>query len=317
MRVALCFVFVAVLMLGGCSKKSPSPAPKTNVVAQVGSREITIAHFQDWMQRRGVGTNLVQKEALLSEVIDHYAAVQKARDLGLDRRPDLQRAWENMLVNALRERQLESQLTNPAPAREEVDAYYQANLASFSEPAQRRAAILFVEIPTKAGADQKSGALQRLTEARYKALQQTNAPSGRGFGALAVEYSDDQLTRYKGGDTGWLIEGKSDYRFDTNVLGVIFSLPQTNALSEIIETARGLYLVKLMEARPPRSKPLESVRAMIQQKLLVEKRRRAESNWHGQLRAGLSIQIFTNTLPAIPAPATLSVPGAAGPPTVP
>jgi len=61
-------------------------------VAIVGKHEIRTAEFQSWMRRRGVGDSMVQKEALLEEMVNHHAAVQRAVALGLDRDPQLQLA---------------------------------------------------------------------------------------------------------------------------------------------------------------------------------------------------------------------------------
>jgi PPIC-type PPIASE domain. len=40
-----------------------------------------------------------------------------------------------------------------------------------------------------------------MIEARESASKQNH---GRGFGPIAVKYSEDQVTRYKGGDIGWV-----------------------------------------------------------------------------------------------------------------
>ncbi len=298
---ACLLLLAATLAWGaGCSKSTPTD----DIVAIVGKHEIRTAEFQAWMRRRGVGDSMVQKESLLEELVNHHAAVQRAVALGLDRDPQLQLAWENQLVNAVRKREVESGLSNAVPTAEQVQAAYDAQRASYSEPAMRRGAILFRELAPKATDTRRDEARKRIEEARTKALEAAADPTQvRGFGALAVEYSEDPVTRYKGGDVGWIIEGRGDNRFDPAVLKALFALKQTNEVSEVIETPAGLYVVKLLEVRPGRVKPLESVRGAIAHSLQVEQRRAFESNWSAGLRTDLRVERRTNVLARITPPA--------------
>lgn len=283
----------------GCSKSTPGD----DIVAIVGKHEIRTAEFQAWMRRRGVGDSMVQKEALLEEMVHHHAAVQRALALGLDRDPQFQLAWENQLVNAVRKREVESGLSNAVPTAEQVQAAYDTQRAAHAEPAMRRGAILFRELGPKVTDTRRDDARKRIGEARAKALDAAADPTQvRGFGALAVEYSEDPVTRYKGGDLGWIIEGRSDNRFDPAVLEALFSLKTTNDVSEVIETPAGLYVVKLLEVRPGRVKPLESVRGAIAHSLQVEQRRAFESNWSAGLRTDLRVERRTNVLARITPP---------------
>lgn len=301
--------------LGGCSRQNP---PDPDLVARIGDREIRVAEFQDWMRRRAVGTNLVAKEALLEEMFDHFAAVQQAVQLGLDRDPALRRAWENLLVNRLREQQLEPQLTNALPTPEQLTTHYSNRLAALSEPELRRGAMLFAAFPAEASEGDKDAVRSRLAQARMRALEPASTgPEVRGFGALAVEFSEDPLTRYKGGDLGWLAAEQSDNRFDPAVLATLFSLRQTNEVSEVLETSRGCYLVKWLAGRPARSQPLESVRARLEHELLIENRRRVEVDWKQDLRSRWKTQVFPEVLRGVTAPASSSTATPAGPPPMP
>ena len=308
-------VCVGALLLGsGCSRK---PKADPDLVAKIGSREIRVAEFQAWMKRRAVANDPAQKAALLEEMLDHAALVEKAKAAGYDRDPELRRAWENMLISKLRESQLEPRLTNAFPTPDQLQAYYQSNLASFSEPAMRRGAILFAEVPAKTSDERKAQLQQRLAEARTKALAQaTNDPAARGFGALAVEYSEDQTTRYRGGDTGWIQAGRGDARFDKLVLDTLFSLPQPGALSDVLETPRGYYLVKLTESRAERVKPKESVQAAAQHQLLMQNQKRLETDWKQSARAGFQSQVFPDVLARIQPPSRPE-PASSNPPAVP
>lgn len=293
-----------VPLVASCSRQA-GPEPESEVVARIGSREIRVAEFREAMARRSVGDDPAAKEALVGELIEFGALVEKARELGFDQDPGLRRAWENLLVARLRERQFEPLLSNAVPTAAQVQARYETNQPAYTEPAQRRGAILFFETPPRASEEQQSRLRQRLDEARAKALNlATNEPAARGFGALAVEYSEDQATRYRGGDIGWVQAGRGDARFDAAVVETLFQLPAPGSLSEPVVTPRGCYLVKLLEVRPQRVKPLAEVRPAIEHTLLLENRRRLESEWKQSVLAGRPVHRFPEVLARVTAPAS-------------
>lgn len=289
------------LVLGaGCSRSQPEDP---DLVARVGRREIRVAEFQAWMRRRGVGTNLVQKRALLDEVVGHHAAVERALSLGLDQDPKLQLAYENLLINALRAQEIESRISNAVPTPDQVRSWYETNRAAYSEPGMRRGAILYRELGPKASDARREEARTRLLEARAKAMEALQDPGSiRGFGALAVEYSEDAVTRYKGGDLGWLIEGRGDNRFHAVVSQTLFSLSPTNRISGILEAPEGLYLVKLLEDRPMKTKPFETVRDAIFHRIQMDQRKALETTWSNALLQGVAIDLRTNRLEGIQPP---------------
>ena len=298
-----------LLLIAGCSRSTPPvPPPDPDVVARVGPRVIRSQEVRDWMRRRAVPDEPAAKQAVLAEIIEHHALVQQALDAGLDQEPEFRRSWENQLIGRLREARLEPQWTNVMPGTAQIQAYYQSNQTRFAEPAMRQGAILFMEVSSKASEAEKTRTRQRMAEARVKALSlPTNNTAVRGFGALAVEYSEDQITRYRGGDLGWIVEGRLDARVDPLVVTNLFALPGPGTLSDVLETPRGLYLVRLLDERPTRVKPFASVQAMIQHQLLLTNRQQLEHSWKTGAVARYRVETFPEALqrirPASPPPA--------------
>ncbi|HTI72487.1 MAG TPA: peptidyl-prolyl cis-trans isomerase [Candidatus Limnocylindria bacterium] len=308
------FTIVLGLLIGaGCSRRAE---PDPEVVAKMGAQEIRVAEFQAWAQRRASANDAKAKEALLEEMLDHAALLQQARAAGLDKDPELRRSWENMLVAKLRESQLESRITNAQPTEAQIQSYYASHPAQYTEPAMRRGAVLFLEYPKKALPERLAKVRQRLSEARTQALgQATNDPAARGFGALAIEYSEDQATRYRGGDMGWVQAGRQDARFDPRVLETLFAMSQPGEVSDVLETSRGCYLVKFLETRAERLKPLADVEPAIRHLLLMENRKRMEIEWKQSARAVLPTQIFPEVMERVKLPP--QTPAAAQPPGLP
>jgi len=158
--------------------------------------------------------------------------------------------------------------------------------------------MLFVSISPKATEQAKENARQRMAEARTKALApEASAGGDVGFGALAIRYSEDQSTRYRGGDIGWFTEqAVGDRVLEQPLIQVLYQLSESNRISSVVETARGLYLIKFIEGRPAIVKPFESLRPEIHHKLLIDDRKRIEAEWRAELRTGRQIQVFTQAL---------------------
>ena len=319
--LSLWLLLLLPLFVPACKRQTPpqpEPEPATDVVARVGSRQIRVADFREEMARRAGGNDPAGREALLDELIEFGAQVERARELGLDQDPGLRRSWENLLVAKLRETQLELLLTNAPPTAAQVRAWYDTNLAAYTEPARRQGAILFLQVSPKTSDEHKARLRQRLEEARAKALAlSTNDPTTRGFGPLAIEYSEDQATRYRGGDIGWVQAGRGDARFDAAVLDTLFRLPAPGSTSEVLETPRGYYLVKLLDVRPQRVKTLDEVRPAMEHTLLLENRRRIESDWKKSVRAGQRIERFPQVLARLEPPTSNAPAASATPPRLP
>lgn len=292
---------LAALLVGasGCRKAAP---PDPDIVATVGNRTIRTAEFQEWMRFHAVGDGPGRKEAALEELIGQAALVERARAVGLDKDPELLRSWESMLVVKLRERELDVRLTNAVPAESEVRAYYDGHPSEFAERGRRQGSVLFLEVPAKTSPERKATIRERLVEARTRALALPKEAAIRGFGALAIDFSEDQPTRYRGGDFGWIEEGKKDGRFDPVVTSTLFGLEQVGDISEVLEGKNGFYLVRLTDLRPGRQKPFESVAATIRHRMQFEGRKQLETAWKKEARDAVRVEIRPEVVARIPAP---------------
>ena len=92
---------------------------------------------------------------------------------------------------------------------------------------------------------------------RAKAL----TPSNRGFDRVAIDYSEDQASRYKGGDVGWFD------RAGTMVepfAKTAFALKPFR-ISEVIATQFGLHLILLLDSKPGKDVPFEQVKSDVKE----------------------------------------------------
>lgn len=307
------------LVLVGCSPKE-SP----DVLAKVGAKEIRAADLEREVARRNALRRPVpEKEALLDELIQHESLLQRAKNAGLDKDPQLAREMDNLLIGKLIERELTKQIEAVQIAPEEIKAEYEKNAAKYTQAPKARLAILFLEANAKSSEAKRTETRERLAEARRRFVENPEAARRAspvpGFGSLAVDNSDDQASRYRGGDIGWLEEGNFSYRWPKPVLEAGFALKK-DAVSDLVETATGFYVVMKTDARPGVITPLAKVEAALRQSVLLQKRRGLDEKFRLDARSHAGVAVRTNALNSfvLPAPARAVASNSdAGPPAFP
>jgi peptidyl-prolyl cis-trans isomerase D len=106
-----------------------------------------------------------------------------------------------------------------------------------------------------------------VAEIRKKAedvLQQ--AKRGANFEDLAKKYSEDDGSKTKGGDLGWIVDGQTVPEFQQ----AAFSVPK-GSISDLVKTQYGFHIIKVLDHEQAHTKPFEEVRDSILQPVLDQK----------------------------------------------
>jgi peptidyl-prolyl cis-trans isomerase D len=112
-----------------------------------------------------------------------------------------------------------------------------------------------------------------IAEIRQKAegvLKQ--AKSGANFEDLAKKFSEDDATKPKGGDLGWIIEGQTVPEFQQ----AAFTLPK-GSVSDLVKTQYGFHIIKVLDHENAHTKTFDEVRNTIQP-VVIEEQVTAQSN---------------------------------------
>jgi peptidyl-prolyl cis-trans isomerase C len=258
------------------------------VAAQIGERTLTVSTLTNALARRLNAPTPDEPRALFEELIRSEALIEKARAAGYDRRPELVEQFERLVAERFREDQLGPRLEQAAQVGEaEIQARYAERATHFTLPESVRAGVLFLRASSKAEPEPRRHA-QTEAETLLETARQTNAA---GFAWLVQTRSDDQATRYAGGDTGWLTRGIVGTRWPEEVTAAAFAVSQPGQFAPLVDTPQGFYIVRLTERRPARLRPLAEVRDTIRYQLAQEKRRQAEEAFYEDLKSGLKIKI--------------------------
>ncbi|MBI4887588.1 MAG: peptidyl-prolyl cis-trans isomerase [Acidobacteria bacterium] len=141
----------------------------------------------------------------------------------------------------------------------DVQTYYNSNIAQYQTPEQVRASHILLNT---AGKDEAAVRKQAET-----VLQQAKA--GADFAALAKQYSDDEASKVNGGDLDYFGRGRMVPEFET----AAFALAP-GQISDLVKSQFGFHIIKVVDKKPAITRPLEDVRAQIEEQL---KRQRADA----------------------------------------
>jgi parvulin-like peptidyl-prolyl isomerase len=280
-----CAVFALALALAGCAKR-----PSADVLARVGDQEITVADFKAECERRlALHQKLPDRQALLDQLVDRATALQQARAAGLQNDFEVRRAAEDALLAKFRETQFAPKIAAVKVTPEEIQSAYERDVARYTQPAKVKLAILFVAVDAKAESNQVAVAEARVQAALAKAA--TLPADTRGFGPVAADFSDDQLTRYRGGDAGWFADDGLETRWPKEILAAGFALKSVGELSAALRGSEGFYAVKKLDARPSSVTPLAQVRSVIERRLVAAKRQAVEQALLAAARAAAKVSV--------------------------
>ena len=135
---------------------------------------------------------------------------------------------------------------------QDAQDYYEDNAQQFSTPEQVRASHILLKTEGKDEADVKKLADDLAAKAK----------AGADFAALAKEHSEDESNSATGGDLDFFGRGQMVPEFDN----VAFAL-EPGQVSDPFKTSFGYHVVKVADKRAATSRPLEEVRAQIEDQL--------------------------------------------------
>ena len=307
---------IAIMMIGlfvfsSCGKKTSSKALETEnqmePVATVGNYKITAQGLKDEGQRRAIkGMPPLDKNELLDAMIERLAVLNQAIESKIGESPEVRRELDNLLVSKYVAREQEGRIQAASVNDQECREYYDENLSDFTSKSMYRLSILKLS-PGKLASETKVGEVRSRMQAARKMAMENPAPGGRGpasrgFGSLSIRFSEDQGSRYKGGDLGWRVVGAKDPVWPEKLLLEAQKMKK-GEVSKIIEDQNGsLYLVMKTDERPEKIKPFEEVKALIRSKMIRLKREEIRSSFVQKTITAAGVSINKKILDGIVIP---------------
>lgn len=314
LRVALVIMLGAVLAFSvtGCGKKKSESA-----AAEVNGEAIPMADFNKQVKqmkeqyadsglfegKEGEQRLLSYKERILDNMITQELLLQAAKDRKIsiskkdieaqikslktgykddaafkkalkDANMTQESLEEQLRMQMITQRLIESLAQSADISDAAVQKYYDTHKTQFTEKAAKRPAQILFRPEDKAVAE--------------KVLAEIK--SGGDFAALAKQYSIDETTKSKGGDLGWPGAPRP-----TEVEQAINSL-KVGQVSGLVQSSYGWYILKVLEERPSRLKPLSEVKDQVKQLIAGEARSESYQKFITAERKKATIKVYVKGL---------------------
>ena len=247
---------------------------------------------------------------LLEIILVNRVLAKEARELGIDRQPEVVAELHQVDEKALAIRRMEAldaSLAIPDYAKA-AQEQYQVNKAKYLEPEQIEAAHVLIATSNE---HSEAEALKLAQEVRAKAL------AGTDFAELAKEYSADLGSKSKGGDLGFFGRGRMVKPFEE----AAFALPEIGAISEPVKTSFGYHVIKLLARKPGRQRSFDEVKDSIIDPMRAQFTNAEHARFLSKIRNSPDIKMDTAAIDraigvaadTTAAPATQATPSAAKP----
>ncbi|MCC6233642.1 MAG: peptidyl-prolyl cis-trans isomerase [Verrucomicrobiales bacterium] len=319
-RVLLASICVAsVLLLGsGCNSRETSAVAEADIVARIDGRTvITVRDVEQELARRprpaGRAATAADRQAALDDLVRHQILLGRAIAAGYEQQPEVRRQIEQLLIARYEADKGPDLDRLPTPTPKEIEEVYHERASEFSAPARVRAALIRVAGSAKATPERQVALREKAERMRDDAVK----GGAQRFSELAIQHSDDRVSRHSGGDVGWIDRSARGLPWPAEVTRAMFSLEEPGAVSPVIYAEGDAYLVRLTDRESATLRPLSEVGPQISHRLLRERRDAAETAFQESQRTGLSIDLRMAALERVALPAATSLAAAQTPPPLP
>jgi peptidyl-prolyl cis-trans isomerase C len=306
---------LGVLSIGACSSCKPKPVPSTvdassptslltpeqasKVLARVGDKTITLGDYvaalehMDQFDRARYQSPERRKE-LLDEMINVTLLAQEATDKGYDKDPIAQEQLRAILRDAMLESARKgAPLPNDIPAAD-VQAYYDAHKADYSDPERRRLSLIV--LADEATANQVATQARGTTPAQWGDLARAKSTDP------GVKSPD--VPREFAGDVGF-VSAPGDARGDNpkvppEVRAAAFEIANVgDVLARPVKSGGKFYVVRFAQKSDPHTRSLAEAERVIRVTLAQDAARTKENALLDTLRAQFPVQIDEQALAGV------------------
>jgi peptidyl-prolyl cis-trans isomerase D len=139
---------------------------------------------------------------------------------------------------------------------QDIQRSYEDNQQQYSTPEQVRASHILLKTEGKDDAAVKKQAEDLLAKVK----------AGADFAQLATKFSEDDVSKTKGGDLDFFPKGQMVPEFDQAAFAM-----KPGEISDLVKTQYGYHIIKVSEKRAASTKSLDEVRAQIEDQLKWER----------------------------------------------
>ena len=258
MRLLL-FIFTIGFIIG-CNNPSDNVNDQSNIVATVGSENITADEIKDELNKMSIKQKTIYSSSpeklhdFLETRINEEVLYNEALERGIQNREDINKNLERYKKKLLTKTLGKEILEELDISEEEIRSHYEENQQAFQRIDISK---IFIRVDEK-DPDSKEAAKSRAQ------LVSDRVESGESFEDIALEFSDDLSTKNHGGRAGYVNRGT----FSKELNDEIFSLKE-GEITKPFEVDDGYLIIKAN--KEPDFPQYSQVERIIRSKLINEK----------------------------------------------
>jgi peptidyl-prolyl cis-trans isomerase C len=318
LQIAAILIFLLISALPSASTEQQAKNEKAAIVNQyVISKKNLDQNVSIVLRKKGILKTTIDREQLnkitettLEELINRELLFQESQRLGIHIEPqvvnqqfDLMKKMypdknvfsEKLSIINLSEKEMKAQVERGLTIRrliqekvvkristpeEENVAFYEKNKEQFKQPEMVRAQHIVIICKPDGTSAQKKEARKKIEKIQKRITR------GEKFSALAKKFSNDPSGK-NGGELGYFDQEKMVEPFSK----AVFAL-EINGVSDIVETASGFHLIKLLDKRPERIPAYKEIKSNINQLIEQKKIATGIKSYISILRDKAKITIF-------------------------
>ena len=230
-----------------------------DIAAKVNGEIITKEDFKEKLESLNFVTKdnkteeqKTKKEALETLIIDRLVE-QKAKKLDVNQDEEWKQKQEKYTLEYLLDLMFRKDIIEKVQVQDsEITAFYDENQEElFTKPEQFKVSHILIEIKTDT---LQKGNSKKAKQAEIKANKEAQekiesiyqrAKKGEDFAALARQYSDEEGSKEKGGELGFLPKGRMLKEFEEQLTTL-----QPNEVSKPFKTKFGYHILKYTDKKP-------------------------------------------------------------------
>jgi peptidyl-prolyl cis-trans isomerase C len=260
---------------------SAEPSERSEVVAVIGSDEITLGDVHDELQQlppqqQKQFSSAAMKAELLQQMVTHRLLADQGRKLGYDTAADFiaqcARFEDGLLVQKVFEREIAAKISID---NRDVRMYYDANKQEFTQPENVALSCIIFSSGTNAAATlqtllktpEEFAALKQKAAGDSRLIEARAFPDGYVAGLGSCPEMVNQALRHKAG-----------------------------LLTNIVKTARGHAIVHVARYQPSSTEPFESVKEEAEARYRQQKQQQALGQMLDELYKVNNVKLFTGRL---------------------
>lgn len=257
------FILCVVFVISFCSI---SIADDVILLKTVDGKRITMSDFEriisyyDDEKKKALAQNPQFKATILQRLAQGEAIARVARKEGFDKRADIREQLDLMSNDLLAAQYLRQEVVGKITVSEDdMRGFYKAHLDQFRFPETIRVRQILIKVDQATSEREKAQKKEEAEEVLFR------IKGGGDFAQLATEFSQDEGSRAKGGDIGFVQRGK----LSADIENIVFSL-KPGEVSDIIGTQSGFHIIKVEEKREALVEPYDKVKDKIREKVLAD-----------------------------------------------